>query len=40
MLKTEFCKPITIEELEQLHDKFGLTVEINDGQVVSADFEQ
>jgi len=39
MLKTEFCKPITIEELELLHDKFGLTVEINDGQVVSANFE-
>lgn len=39
MLKTEFCEPVTIEELEFLHDKYGLTVEINDGEVVSANFE-
>lgn len=39
MLKTEFCKPITVEELEALHEKLGLVVEINDGEVVSADFE-
>lgn len=39
MLKSEYSKPITLEELESLHDKYGLVVEINDGEVVSAHFE-
>ena len=39
MLKTEFAKPITIAEIEALHENFGMTVEINDGQISSAAFE-
>ena len=39
MLRTEFSKPITIEEYELLYDKYGLVVEVNDGEVVSAHFE-
>ena len=39
MLKTEYCKPITIGELEVLHNKFGLVIEINDGEVVTSYFE-
>ena len=40
MLKTEFCKEITIEEYLLLNKKDGLTVEVNDGQVVTANFEE
>ena len=40
MLKTEFCKEITIEEYLLLNKKYGLTVEVNDGQVVTANFEE
>lgn len=39
MLKSEFSKPITVEELERLHDKLGLVVVINDGEVTGVDFE-
>lgn len=39
MLKTEFCTPITVAELEALHDKTGLVVEINDGEITSTYFE-
>lgn len=39
MLNTEFASPITLEELELLHDKYGLVVEVNDGEVASAYFE-
>lgn len=39
MPKNEFCSPLTIAEIETLHNKYGLVVEINDGEVVSANFE-
>lgn len=38
MMKTEFAKPITVEEIIFLHEKYGMTVEINDGEVVNAHF--
>ena len=39
MLRTEFSKPITIEEYLLLNEKYGLVVEVNDGEVVRAHFE-
>ena len=39
MLKAEFSTPITVAELEALHDKTGLVVEINDGDITGAYFE-
>ena len=39
MLKTEFSTPITLAELEALHDKTGLVVEINDGEIADTYFE-
>ena len=39
MTNTVFCSPLTIAEIETLHNKYGLVIEINDGEVVSANFE-
>lgn len=39
MIKTEFCKPITLEEYLFLYEKYGLVIEVNDGEVASAHFE-
>jgi len=39
MLKAEFSTPITVAELEALHDKTGLVVEINDGEITNTYFE-
>ena len=33
MLKTKLSQSITVEELEELHDKYGVVVEINDGEI-------
>lgn len=38
-LKSEYSKPITVDELIYLNEKYGMTVEINDGEVLSVDFE-
>lgn len=40
MLKAEFSKEITVEELVALNESIGLTVELNDGAVVSAHIEE
>lgn len=37
--KTEFAKPITLEEVMVLHVQYGLALEINDGAVATAYFE-
>jgi len=39
VLKSEYSKPITIGELIRLNEKYGFTVDINDGEVISAHFE-
>lgn len=39
MLKSEYSKDITVGELVRLNEKYGMTVDINDGEVVSAHFE-
>lgn len=39
MLKSEYSKPITVGELIYLNEKYGMTVDINDGEVMSAHFE-
>lgn len=39
MLKAEFSAPITLAELEALHDETGLVVETNDGEITSAYYE-
>lgn len=39
MLKSEFSEPITVGELIRLNEKYGMAVEINDGEVISAHFE-
>ena len=39
MLKLEYSKPITLGELIYLNEKYGMTVDINDGEVMSAHFE-
>ena len=39
MLKTDFCQPMTLDNLMALHDKYGLVVEINNGEVTAVDFE-
>lgn len=39
-MKSEFSKDITVEELIVLNKTLGLSVEINDGQVVTAYFEE
>lgn len=38
MLKSEYSKPITVGELIRLNEKYGMTVDINDGEIVSAHF--
>ena len=40
MLKAEFSKDISVGQLMTLNESLGLTVEINDGQVVTAYFEE
>lgn len=40
MMKTEFAKPITVEEIIFLHEKYGMTVEINDGEVSNVSFTE
>ena len=39
ILKTEFSTSITVAELEALHEKTGLVVEINDGEITGSYFE-
>ena len=39
MLKSEYSKPITVGELIYLNEKYGMAVDINDGEVMSAHFE-
>lgn len=39
MLKTEFAKPITLEMLMFLNEKYGVTVEIRAGNVTGLFFE-
>lgn len=39
MLKSEYSKPITVGEIIYLNEKYGMTVVINDGEVISADFD-
>lgn len=39
MLKTEFARPITIGEADELHEKTGLSLEINDGEIVGVELE-
>lgn len=39
MLKAEFSTPITVAELEALHDNTGLVVEINDGEITNTYIE-
>lgn len=38
-LKTEFSTPIALAELDSLNKKTGLVVEINDGEIKAAYFE-
>lgn len=40
MLKTEYAKEITLGEYLFLYEKYGLTLEINDGEVATAHFEE
>lgn len=37
-MKTEFSTEITVGMLIDLNEKFGLTVDINDGQITGANF--
>lgn len=39
MVKSEYSKPITVGELIHLNEKYGMTVEINDGEVTGVNFE-
>ena len=39
-MKTEFNKDVTVGCLITLHDNLGVTVEINDGQIVGVSFEE
>lgn len=39
-MKTEFATPITIEEIINLNEKYGMTVEINDGEVFTVNFTE
>lgn len=39
-MNAEFSKDITVEELTVLNKALGLSVEINDGQVTTAYFEE
>ena len=38
-MKSEYSKPITVGELIYLNEKYGMTVEINSGEVTKVDFE-
>lgn len=39
-MKSEYSKPITVGELVYLNEKYGMTVEINSGEVTGVDFEE
>ena len=39
-LKTEFSKPVTLEEYLHYNESLGMTVEINDGQITGVSFEE
>ena len=39
-LKTEFSKDMTLEEYFHYNESLGMTVEINDGQITSINFEE
>ena len=39
-MKTEFNKDVTVGCLMILHYNLGMTVEINDGQIVDVSFEE
>ena len=39
-LKTQFSKPVTLEEYFQYNKALGMTVEINDGQITGVSFEE
>lgn len=37
-MKTEFSTEITLETLIKLNEEFGVTVELNDGQITGVNF--
>ena len=39
MLKSEYSKDITVGEVIYLNEKYGMTVDINDGEVMTAHFD-
>lgn len=39
MLKTEFARPITIGDADELHENKGLALVINDGEIVGVELE-